>query len=193
MQAPHPGLVDELGRAGEHAALAGGEVLGGVERERDEVGEVESRLGRSDHPSVDESGQRVRGVLDHRQAVAACDVVDGLHVSRVAVQVDGHDRLHARRALDGGLYLLGVDVEGVGLDVDEHRFGELMLDDVDRRGERHRGADHGVAFADAQDGERHMKRRGGGVERERGGGADVAGELGLETGRPRPGGDPAFA
>src|SRR5258707_506404 len=64
---------------------------------------------------------RLRGVLDDREAVRAGDLVDRVHVGRLAVEVD---RDHGPRAgRDRVLEPGRVEVERLGLDVDEDRPG----------------------------------------------------------------------
>ena len=193
VQAPHARLVEKLRRAGQHPALAGGQVLGRVERERDQVGDVHAVGGRADHPAAVARGQRVRRVLDHGKSVPAGDVVDAVHLRRMSVQVHGQDRLDAFGALDRRLDLVGVDVERVRVHIHEHRARALVLDHVNRRDEGHVRADDCVALTDAQRGQRDVQGGGGGVDRQRGRRADVGAKVVLETLRPLAGRDPAAA
>jgi hypothetical protein len=71
-------------------------------------------------PALVAGAEALRRVLDHRQAVARGDGVDLVHVGHLAVQAHRHDGPGARRDLR--LDQAGVDVAGVGLDVDEHRL-----------------------------------------------------------------------
>ena len=132
-------------------------------------------------------------VLDHRESMPPRDVIDGVHLAGVAVEVDGHDRFDARRPLDRGLDLARIDVEGVLLDVDEQRARALVLDDVDGRGESHRGGHHRVPFPDAECGQRDMHGRGGGVDRQGGRSSNVLRELGFELAGSGPGRQPTPA
>src|SRR5207247_10655389 len=54
----------------------------------------------------------------------------------LAEQVDGHNRLRARR--HRGLGRAGIDVERLRLDVHEHRFGADVVDRAGGREERER-------------------------------------------------------
>ena len=193
VQAPHARLVEKLRRAGQHPALAGGQVLGRVERERDQVGDVHAVGGRADHPAAVARGQRVRRVLDDGETMPTRDLIDGVHLAGVAVEVDGHDRFDSARLADRCLDLVRVDVERVPLDVDEDGACALVLDHVNRRDEGHVRADDCVALTDAQRGQRDVQGGGGGVDRQRGRRADVGAKVVLETLRPLAGRDPAAA
>src|SRR5208282_5027894 len=73
-------------RRGDHAALGGGEILGGVEAE---AGEVANRADLR-HPAsvhVARGTGSVRGILDDLQIVGARDVEDAIHVAGVAGEV----------------------------------------------------------------------------------------------------------
>ena len=191
VKAPHARRLDQLGGTRQHAAFAGGQVLGRVERERDQVRLVEAGRRGADHPVVIPGRQRVGRVLDHGQAVPVRDVVDRVHVRRVPVKVHGHDRPHAGRPAHRMLDLVGVEVERVGLDVDQHRARALVLDHVDCGGECHRRGHDRVAVADAQGRQREVHRRGRRVDGQRVGRADEVAELFFELVRPLTGGDPA--
>jgi hypothetical protein len=97
VQAHHPGPVRELFVARhQHAALAGGDGLVGVEAEHGGGGRQ-----RADLAALVGGGQCMRGVLDHRQAVTGGDGVHGVHVGRQPGVVHRDDGLGARR--DGRL------------------------------------------------------------------------------------------
>ncbi len=82
---------------------------------------------------------RLAGILDQRQAVAVGDRPQRRHVGRPAVQVDRQDA--GGPGGDGRLDLLGIDVVGGRIHVDEHRGGAGMVDGVD-------GGDEGVGHRD---------------------------------------------
>ena len=88
------------------------------------------------------------GVFDHRQAVAGGDGVDGVQVRRLAVEADGQDGLGAGAEL--GLDEAGVDVAGLGFDVDEHWGGADQDDDFGGGDEGEGGGDDLVPGADAK-------------------------------------------
>lgn len=59
------------------------------------------------------------GVFDNHGAVTAGDVEEGVHVGGAAEEVDGLDGPDVAVAGEGGFDLVGVEVEGVGIDVDK--------------------------------------------------------------------------
>jgi hypothetical protein len=108
----HP-LVEGVVVGHEHAPFTGRDSLGAVEGEGAEGAE------RAGPPAAPLRADRLGRVLDHRDAAAAADVEQGVHVAEVAVEVDGDDRL--RPWADRGLRPLRIDAPGVGEHVDEHR------------------------------------------------------------------------
>ena len=118
------------------------------------------------------------GVLEDRKVVTSSDLVDGRHVRGVAVEVDGQDELRARR--DRALEPLGIQGEGVGVDVDEDRRRPHQQD-------RLAGGDEGVGDghdlvpgADAVGSERQVERVGAVGHRAGVGGAAEIGVFPLE-------------
>src|SRR5581483_9731486 len=103
-------LTHFLGRAADDAApLYGVHVLVGMEAEADEIAEAADTLaapGRAD---------RLGGILDDPQPVAAGNRIQPIHVHRQTGKVDRHDRARARRY--GGLHLVEIDVTGVEADI----------------------------------------------------------------------------
>ena len=120
--------------------------------------------------------ERVARVLDHLEAVRVGDGADAVPVGAVADEVRSEDRLGARgdHLLDG----VDVDVERVGLDVDErgHEPGAHERRDVGGEGDR-RGDDL-VAGLAAEQLDREVERRRAGVHHDPAPLAEVA--------RPRP-------
>src|SRR5208283_800011 len=107
---------------GDHAALGAGEIFGGIEAETGEVADGADLC----HPAsvhVARGAGGVCSILDNFQIVVARDVENPIHVASVAGEVHRQDRADApvgaalERLLDAG----GVDVEGAGIDVNEHR------------------------------------------------------------------------
>jgi hypothetical protein len=169
---------------GDHAAtLAGGQVLGGVEREHGRIGEGAHR------PAVHCGAQGVRGVLHEADAPRARQRAERREVGGVAAVVHRHDGAGPRRerALDGAR----VEAERVGLDVHQHRPGTHVLDDVHAGDEGVGRGDDLVARAHAQRGQREVQAAGGGVERQAVAHADPRGDAAAQLLRLRPGGDPA--
>ncbi len=71
--------------------------------------------------SVPFGAVRVGGVLNERDTVLACNVAEGVHVGHRTAEVDGNDG--ARLRTEGFAYALGVDVEGVRLNIHKDRRG----------------------------------------------------------------------
>ena len=152
VQAGDRDFIRERGvRRGDHAALGGGEILGGVEAEASEIADGADLR----HPAavhVARGAGRVRGVLDHFQIVVARDVENAIHVAGVTGKVHRQNSAHAfvlaalERLLDAGR----VDVEGAGIDVDEHRTRAEVAENFGGRGESERRGDNLVAGADPQ-------------------------------------------
>jgi Fe-S-cluster containining protein len=169
-----------------HAAFARGDGLVGVEAEHRHVA-----VQRADQPAAVRGRQRVGGVLDHLQAVAAGDGAHGVHVHGQAGVVHREDGLGARRdrGLDGG----GVDVQRRRVDVHQPHVRAQVAHDLGGGGEGVRGRDDLVAGADAEGFERQVQPGRGRVDRD---GLDArraeeGGEVLLEAARLRAGGDPA--
>ena len=78
----------------DHAALAGGDMLVGVEAEGADVAEAAAG------PSLVGLAMHLGGVLDDLQAVLPRDVQQRVHIHRQAVDMHHHDGLGARRDLD---------------------------------------------------------------------------------------------
>ena len=76
----------DVGRQHQGAALAGGEVLVGVEAEGDEI----SRRS-ADRSALPGGAERLRGVLDDAQLVPAGDGVEAVAVDRQAGEIDRDD------------------------------------------------------------------------------------------------------
>ena len=85
------------------------------------------------------------GVLDDRDAAAAADLQERLHVGRLAVQVDRQDRPGPPRDL--ALDLAQVHRVGDRIDVDEDRRGPDVADRPGGGDEGHRDRDDLVARA----------------------------------------------
>jgi hypothetical protein len=94
-------------------SAVGAQVLARIEAEAAGVAEA------ADRAVLVDRAVRLARVLDHLEPVALGDLEDGVHVGRVAVEMDRHDRLRLRRDLR--LDLVDVHRERDRIDVDEHR------------------------------------------------------------------------
>ena len=94
----------------------------------------------------------MRCILDDFQIVGARDVEDAIHVAGVAGEVHRQDRADAlvRAALEHLLDAGRVDVEGAGIDINEHRARAEIAENLGGRGEGERRGDNLVAGADAK-------------------------------------------
>ena len=123
-------------------------------------------------------------VLDDRQAMAGSNGVDGFHVGALAVQADRDDGAGARR--DGRFQQAGVQVAGVGVDVDEDRCGAQQADGLGRGDEGERGGDDFVTRADAQGHHGHLQCRGAVADADGMAHAHVFGQALFQLGHFRP-------
>ena len=98
---------------GDHAALAGGDGLDGME--------AEDRRGAAaaDRPPTIRRAERVRRVLDQCDAVPRGEGTERIQVDRLPREVDRHDRACAIR--DGTFDRGRIQVERRRIDVREHR------------------------------------------------------------------------
>jgi len=95
------------------------------------------------------SAEDLGGIFDDRDvAVAGRDGVDGVHVRRLAIEADRHDRLGLGG--DPGLDLGRVDVAGVGLDVHEDGGGTNQDNHLGGGDEGEGGGDDLVAGTNAE-------------------------------------------
>ena len=184
--APHDAVV--LDGAGDlvvvrrdHAALAGGDVLRGVEREaggRRQTPDLAAAVGALDG---------VRRVLDDGES----QLPQGIQVGSLAGEVDGEDRLGARA--DEPLHLGRIDVQVAHPNVGEHGPGAGVDDHVRRRRPGDRRRDHLVARPEAERHEREVQRGRSGRDREGVLRLRQLRKTALELRRPRPGRQPAGA
>src|SRR5271157_2348703 len=124
---------------GDNAAFAGRHVLRRVKAEA-------ARIERSYLFTLVYRAVCLAGVLDDREPVIARDVHDGPHVGRVAIQVYGNDGLSILGYFL--LYVLGIYVEGLRLDVGENRFCASEQYAVRGRDKGERRGDDLIALAD---------------------------------------------
>ena len=158
-----------------HAALAAGpEVLPGIEAEAAHVADG------AHAPALVLRAVGLGSIFDDDEVMAAGDVQDGVEIRGLAMQVHRQDRLGAvgDRRLDLG----DVHVEGVGVNVDEHRAGAGV---VDRRHGRDEGAgdrDDLVPRTDPGRQEGQVQGAGAGVDADAEAPTAVGGKLLLERG-----------
>ena len=133
----------------DHPALAGRQLLVGVEAEHRRV------ASRTDRHSVGvHRAERLAGVLDDRQPQA----LERRDVGRIAEDV--HRQQRRRPRADRGARRGWVDVQGRSVDVGEHGRGTLVDDCVGARHERERARHDFVAVADAGGAKREMQAGG---------------------------------
>ena len=168
----------------QHAAVAGGHQLDGLEREHREIGQPAHRASFVGGP------ERVRGVLDEDEPVLPGDGVQFVEVARQPAVVDAHDRLGPRR--DERPHMRRIHVQRARLDVGEHRL-HPHVEERDVRGRAGEdGRDDLVAGDQAGQQVGEVQGIGAGADGERGlVRSDQRGEPSLELGHPRSLADPA--
>ncbi len=102
----------------------------------------------ADRTRLVRGADRLRRVLDHRDAGARRLVENRIHVGAQAEQMHRHDRLRPRR--DRSRERRRIDVERRRIDVDQHRPRADADNAARRREERIGGRDHLVAGTDAR-------------------------------------------
>src|SRR5262249_44122908 len=135
--------------------------------------------------------ERVGGVLDQRKTVTGGEQAERVEVDGLAGEVHGDDGPGASR--DRARHGLRLDVEGPGVDVDEHRPGADGQHHVGRRGPGHGRGDDLVTWADARRQQRQVQARGPGRDGDCVRCSDGAGEGLLEAAHARPARQPARA
>ena len=155
----------------EGAAFDGVVGLGGVEGEGGHVAGVEDAF------AIDFDAEGVGGVVDDAKAVAVGDLLDGVDVAGVAVDMHGHDG--GGFWGDGGFNLGGVETAGGGVDVDEDGADAVPPEGVGGGHETIGGGDHFAGDAEGLQG----GDEGEGAVGEEGeeGHAEVGGEGGFEA------------
>ena len=108
------------------------------------------------------------------------DLLDRTHLGGLAVEMHRNDRPGSRR--DRRLDPPGVDVVGVGLDIDEDRPGTGPPDRSCRGEEGVRRGDHLVSRPDVEGQKRQQERVGTRSTTDTACGAAILGQLGLEPG-----------
>ena len=89
--------------------------------------------------------QRFAGIFDDQQPMAPGDIEYGRHLRRHPEGVYGNDGAGTRS--DRFFNPLGIDVERLRIDIDEHRRGAFVADSIGHCDERERGQDHLVTLA----------------------------------------------
>ena len=145
-----PGQV--VGIGGDHAALAGGEIFGGVERKN------RDRADAADAAAAVAAAQGVGGVLDHAEVVAGGEAVDFVEAAGIAGDVHRHNRPGLRR--DRPSDFSRIDIGAFLLHIDQDRAGAAVNDGLAGGRKGVGGGDHFIAAADAE-GEQRQVQTGG--------------------------------
>src|SRR6185437_7348841 len=143
--------------AGDHAALPGDDVLGGVETEAAKVPE------RPGLASVVGGLDGVRTILDDFEVVFARDLHDWIHLAGPSRKMHGQycPRAWCNARLDRG----NIDVLRGGVDIRKHRREAGVDDRVHRRTERHRRGNHFRTGLQPLRDHADVQRRRGGIDR----------------------------
>ena len=141
--AQHTQVLGHLRILGGHqpAVAVAAEVLAGEEAEGAGIAHAAGLL------AADVGAEGLGTVLDDFEIMLVGNRLDGRHIRRLAEQVYRDDRLGL--CGHGRLDLVRVDIEGLGIDIDEHRRGADVEDRLGGGDEGERGGDDLVAFADA--------------------------------------------
>jgi hypothetical protein len=169
----------------DHAAFAGNDVLGHVEREAAEVAD------RADVLAVVLRLDGVRAVLDDLELVLPRQRHQLVHFAGPPREVNRHDGTRALAQL--GSHLNRIDVQRAGVDVGQHRRRPGVNDGVDRCAKGQRRGDDFVARPDAGGQQGKMKCSGAGVQRHGMRRTAVDAEIMLELRDPRTCAEPARA
>jgi len=138
--AGHPGERFVVGH--EHPALAGRDLLVGVEAECRRVTE-------SAHPGPAILGaEGLARVVDDRQVVPRGEIEDTAPVGGMPEDIDDKHGTGPGSPLP--LEIVRRDVVGIGFDIHEHRRGPFVQNRVDGRGESERGNEYLVTRTDSQ-------------------------------------------
>ncbi len=144
---------------GQHPPLAGGHVLDRME------GEGGQPVEQADVLPLVERPHPVGRVLEDPERVPARNFKQRIHVAWSAAEVDG-ENAHRPVGHRGG-HGLGIDLQGLGVDLHEHRLPPQRLDHVGGGGPGHRGDDHLVSRLQAEGDQADVEPGGGRGERER--------------------------
>jgi hypothetical protein len=122
--------------------------------------------------------ERLGAVFQNEQPVSVRDLSEAAHVRRVPEQMDGKDPARSRgdALLDEGR----VQVECLGVDVDEDGSGPHAVDRLGGRDERERGGDDLVPGLDAERLKPQYESVGAGAEGDRVGDPQIGGHLRLQ-------------
>ena len=135
----------------ERAALPAVDVLRLVEAEAADVAD------RAERATAERGADAVRRVLDQAEPARAGERAEAVHLAGDAAVVHGDDRPRPRR--DRGLHRIGVDVQRVRPDVDEHGAPTRAHEGV-RGGDVREGREHDLVAGRERAEERgHLERR----------------------------------
>ena len=136
---------------GDRAGVAiGAEILAGVEAEARGIAQ------HADAPSIPGRAVRLGGIFDEYEIVARCQHRQGVHVGRLAIDVDGQDGTRGRS--QDGFDRVRVQVVGAGINVGKDRACADSADRFGRGNEGVRGRHDLVTGADAARAQRQFER-----------------------------------
>jgi len=162
-----------LGVVGDnHAAFAGRHLLVGIKGEDRCIGH------RARAAPLILRTDRLAGVFDQVQIVAARDLDDGIHIRRLAESVHGDDGFGTLG--DRIFNQVRIDIPGQRINIDEHRGGALVQHAVRRSNKAERGRNNLIARPDACRDHRQVQPTGTRVHRNAVLAACVGGERTLE-------------
>jgi len=154
----HPEAIAQGRIVGDHRPgfAPGAQVFAGIKAEAGHHAE------RADDLAAVLRPVRLGGVFHQREIVFAANRQNRVHVERVAVEMDRHDRFGARR--DGALDQLRVQVERCVIGIHKDRPGAHVGNGPARRDERAGGGDDLIPGTDIEQPHRYMQRRRAAVE-----------------------------
>src|SRR6266849_2705220 len=128
-------------KPGKHSALAGGQVLRGIEGERYEPFRM-LRVGGADHFTLVSGRKRVGRVLDDAGILRIGQAKERVHITRLPVEMNWDHRFDptGRPSSHDLLHCFRIDIERLRVNVNQQRASTGVLDHVDAGGGLHRRA-----------------------------------------------------